>query len=66
MLKRFNANIITALCTGGALIAFAFFQSYITVPATVFYVAAAAICLLPVAVAPACRKASRTDASNAR
>jgi len=66
MLKRLNSNIITALCTGCALIAFAFYQAYITVPATAFYVAAAIICLLPVVYAPACRKACRNKTSNAR
>jgi ABC-type Mn2+/Zn2+ transport system permease subunit len=66
MLKRFNSNIITALCTGGAIIAFAFYRSYITVPAGAFYVAAATICLLPVAFASARRKACRSNASNAR
>jgi hypothetical protein len=66
MLKRLNSNIVTALCTGGAMIAFAFYQSHITVPAVAFYIAAATICLLPVVFAPACRKASRTNASNVR
>lgn len=66
MLKRFNSNIITALCTAVAMIAFAFYQSHVTVPAVAFYVAAAFICLLPLAFAPACRKASRTNASNVR
>jgi uncharacterized MnhB-related membrane protein len=66
MLKRLNSNIITALFTGGAIIAFAFYQPHITVPAVAFYVAAAGICLLPVVFAPACRKACRTNTSSAR
>jgi hypothetical protein len=66
VLKRFNSNIITALCTGGAMIAFAFYQSHVTVPAVAFYVAAATICLLPAVFAPACRRACRTNPSNAR
>jgi Flp pilus assembly protein TadB len=66
MLKRLNSNIITALCTGCAMIAFAFFQAHITVPAVAFYVAAATICFLPVVFAPACRKACRNKTSNAR
>jgi hypothetical protein len=66
MLKRLNSNIITALCTGGAIIAFAFYHAYITVPAVAFYVAAATICLLPLVYAPPCRKACRNNASNAR
>ena len=51
MLKRPNATILIALCTSCALIAFAFYERYDgsgTPSATVFYVAAAAICLLPV------------------
>jgi hypothetical protein len=51
MTKRRNADVIVALCTGCALIAFAFYERYEasgTVPAVAFYVAAAAICLLPV------------------
>jgi hypothetical protein len=51
MTKRRNAEIIFALCTGCALIAFAFYERMKpqgTVPAVAFYVAAAAICLLPV------------------
>ncbi len=55
MLKRPSSNIITALCTGGAMIAFASYQSRIAVPAVAFYIAAAIICLLPVVFAPACR-----------
>jgi hypothetical protein len=66
MLKRFNSNIITALCTAGAMIAFAYYRSHIDVPAVAFYVAAAIICLLPVVFAPACRKACRTNTSGAR
>lgn len=51
MTKTRNTNIIVALCTGCALIAFAFYERYEAsgaVPAVAFYVAAAAICLLPV------------------
>ena len=59
MLKRLNSNIITALCTACAMIAFAFYQAYITVPAVALYVAAAIICLLPVVCAPLFRKACR-------
>ena len=66
MLRRLNSSLITALCTGCAIIAFAFYQAYVTVPAVALYVAAATICLLPVVYAPACRKACRNKASNAR
>jgi hypothetical protein len=48
---RLNTNIIIALFTGCALIAFAFYLRYagpIAVPEVAFYVAAAMICLLPV------------------
>ena len=51
MLKRPNPNIIIALCTSGAMIAFACYQRYApsgTVPEFALYVAAAVICLLPV------------------
>jgi hypothetical protein len=66
MFKRLNSTLITALCTGCALIAFAFFQAHITVPAAALDVAAATICLLPVIFAPACRKAYRNKTSDAR
>ncbi len=49
MFKRFNANFITALCTGCAIIAFAFFQAHVNVSATTLDVAAATIGLLPAA-----------------
>jgi hypothetical protein len=51
MFKKFNSTIIIALCTAAALVAFAFDQRYeasITIPEVGFYLAAAAICLLPV------------------
>jgi uncharacterized membrane protein YqjE len=62
VLKRLNGNIIIALCTTCAIIAFAFDQRYeaaITVPAVAFYVAAAIICLLPVFYALFRRKTCR-------
>jgi hypothetical protein len=62
MIKRLNANIIIALCTSCALIAFAFYQRHEasgTVPAVAFYVAAAVICLLPVLYALLRRKSCR-------
>jgi hypothetical protein len=62
MTKRHNADIIVALCTSCALIAFAFYQrseASGTVPAVAFYVAAAAICLLPVLYAILRRKICR-------
>jgi hypothetical protein len=48
MLKKLNANIIVALCTSSALIAFAFYERHQasgSVPAVAFYGAAAVICL---------------------
>jgi hypothetical protein len=66
MLKRLNPNIIIALCTACAMIAFAFYRAYINVPAVVFYVAAAAIIILPRVYASACWKARRDKALNAR
>jgi hypothetical protein len=48
MFKKLNSNIIVALCTGCALIAFAFYERHEasgSVPAVVFYGAAAVICL---------------------
>lgn len=48
MLKRLNANIIIALCTSCALIAFARYEASINVSAVAFYITAAIICLLPV------------------
>ena len=66
MLKRLNSNIITALCTGCAIIVFAVYRAHITVPAVALYIAAAIICLLPVVFAPACRRACRNSTSNAR
>jgi hypothetical protein len=50
MTKRRNAEIIFALCTSCALIAFAFYErneASGTAPAVAFYLAAAAICMLP-------------------
>jgi hypothetical protein len=52
MFKR--SNIIVALCTACALIAFAFYQRYegpVAVSETEFFVAAAVICLAPVVYA---------------
>jgi hypothetical protein len=49
MLQKLDANIVVALCTSCAIIAFAFYERCATsdiVPAVVFYVAAAVICLL--------------------
>jgi hypothetical protein len=51
MLKRINANIITALCTSCAMIAFAFYERHGasgSVPEVAFWAAAAGISLLPV------------------
>ncbi len=56
MLKRLNSNFTTALCTGCALIAFAFFQNRINVSSATLDVAAAIICLTPVLLAPVWRK----------
>ena len=66
MLKRLNSNIITALCTAGAIIAFAVYQVYIPVSPVALYILAATICLLPVVFAPACRRACRNSTSNVR
>lgn len=66
MFKRFNANFITALCTGCALVAFALLQAYVNVSATALYLAAAAICIFPVVFAAARRKQCRDKSSNAR
>ncbi len=66
MFKPFNANFITAICTGCALVAFAFLKVYIDVPAATLYFAAAAICLFPVLYAPARRKQCRDKTSKAR
>lgn len=57
--KKFNSTTFIALCTGGALMAFAFGQGYephFTLPAVAFYLAAAVICLLPVFAALVRRK----------
>jgi hypothetical protein len=62
MLKRLNGNIITALCTACAMIAFAFYERYktsVAVPTVAFYGAAAVICLLPVLYARLRRKARK-------
>jgi hypothetical protein len=51
MNKRPDINLIIALCTACSMIAFAFYERYEashTVPQVAFYLAAAAICLLPV------------------
>jgi hypothetical protein len=51
MFKTFNSNILVALCISAALVAFAFDQRYkasVNIPEVAFYLAAAAICLLPV------------------
>jgi hypothetical protein len=51
MNKKPTGNIIIALCTSGALIAFAFDQRghpVVRVSAVTLFVAAAIICLLPV------------------
>jgi hypothetical protein len=66
MFQRRNSNLITALCTGSAIIVFAFFESQVHVSSVTLDIAAAVICLLPVAVAPIWRKARRNKASNAR
>jgi len=54
MLKKFNSTTVIAVCTGGALIAFALTKRYepaLAVPAVALYLAAAVICLLPVVFA---------------
>jgi hypothetical protein len=51
VLKELSSNIIIALCTSCAIIAFAFYQRHEasgSVPVVAFYGAAAVICLLPV------------------
>ena len=50
MLHKRRSNVIIALCTSSALIAFAFYQRYqpVTLPIDAFFVAAAMICLAPV------------------
>jgi hypothetical protein len=68
MHKRLNANIIVALCTSCAIIAFAFNQrskAPITVPAVSFYIAAAIICVLPVFYGLFRRKTCRNKTPNA-
>ncbi|MGJ5816520.1 hypothetical protein [Paludibaculum fermentans] len=57
MTKRFNSNILIALCTACAMLAFARYHAYVAVSATTFYVAAAGICLLPVLYGLVRRKA---------
>jgi hypothetical protein len=67
MLKRLNANIIIALCTSCAIIAFAFYERYEasgTVPAVAFYGAAAVICLRPVLYALLCHKTCQNKMRN--
>ena len=67
MTKRRNANIIVASCTSCALIAFAVYERYEasgTVPAVVFYLVAAAICLLPVLYAILRHKTCRNKMLN--
>jgi hypothetical protein len=62
MIKRRNGNIVTALCTSSAMIAFAFYERHATaapVPEIAFYLAAAAICLLPVLYALVRHKSCR-------
>ena len=66
MLKKLNATIIIALCTGAAVIAFAFYQRYtasVRVPEAAFYLAAAVICLLPVLYALLRHKTCRNKCS---
>lgn len=66
MLRRNNSVIGTALCTGVALIAFAFYQRYegpLDLPATSFYIAAAIICVLPAVYARLRQKPCRKTGS---
>ncbi|MGC4055273.1 MAG: hypothetical protein QM757_41085 [Paludibaculum sp.] len=49
MPKQTSSTIITALITACAMIAFAYYRAYVTVPAAAFWLAAAVICLVPVA-----------------
>jgi hypothetical protein len=63
MLKRLDSNIIIALCTSCAIIAFAFYERHgasVNVPVVAFYIAAAIICLLPVLYALLRRKPAET------
>jgi len=67
MTKRRKAYIIVASCTSCTLIAFALHERYEasgTVPAVAFYVAAAAICLLPVVYAILRHKTRRNKILN--
>jgi hypothetical protein len=66
MFRKHNSNFVTALITGVALIALAFYKHYrpITVsPESLFY-AAAVICLLPVLYAPVRCKGFRKRRAN--
>lgn len=65
MPRRFDSNIITALCTACAMIAYAYYHTYIAVPATAFWVAAAVISLLPVGYRLVSRKACRNRTTTA-
>jgi hypothetical protein len=50
MSKEQKANIVTALCTACAMIAFAFYKRYATsfaISSTALFVAAAVVCLAP-------------------
>lgn len=68
MLKKINSNILIALCTSAALIAFAFDQRHkspvITMSEVSLFVLAAIICVLPVLYALLRCKAWRNKTSN--
>lgn len=67
MLKKFNVNIIVALCASCAVIAFEFYERYAAspiAPAGAFYVAAAVICLPRVYYAWSRHKACRNKVLN--
>jgi hypothetical protein len=66
MFKRRNSNLIPAVGTGCAVIAFAFFQAHVNVSSTTLDVAAATICILPAVFGLAWRKSCRNKMSNAR
>jgi hypothetical protein len=54
MIHKLSPLVVVAICTGGALVAFAFDQSRASpskVSEVALYLAAAVICLLPVCVA---------------
>ena len=68
MFKKLNSTIVIGLCTGAALIAFAFSQRYgvaFKVSDSALFIAAAVICLLPVVHGLLRRKACQNKRSQA-